>query len=51
MAAGKEFSYDSVADRYAGMVDTAPYNAFYERPAMLAVLDGLTPEMQFFLQM
>ncbi|HEY0528340.1 MAG TPA: class I SAM-dependent methyltransferase [Gemmatimonadaceae bacterium] len=35
------FTYDSVADRYARMVDTAPYNAFYERPGMLAVVDAL----------
>jgi len=37
----EEFSYDSVADRYARMVDSAPYNAFYERPAMLAIVDGM----------
>ena len=36
-----EFSYDSVADRYARRVDSAPYNAFYERPAMLALVDSL----------
>ena len=38
---GAEFSYDSVADRYAQMVDSAPYNAFYDRPSMLATLDRL----------
>jgi len=37
----EEFSYDSVADRYARMVDSAPYNAFYERPAMLAIVDQM----------
>jgi len=33
-----EFSYDSVADEYAATIDEAPYNAHYERPAMLAAL-------------
>jgi len=33
-----EFSYDSIADRYATRVDSAPYNALYERPAMLSLL-------------
>ncbi len=33
-----DFSYDSIADDYAGKVDRAPYNALYERPAMLAML-------------
>lgn len=32
------FSYDAIAERYAARVDTAPYNALYERPAMLALL-------------
>lgn len=32
------FSYDEIADAYAAAVDAAPYNAFYERPAMLALL-------------
>lgn len=41
MTADQEFSYDSVADRYARMVDSAPYNAFYERPAMLAIVDRI----------
>jgi SAM-dependent methyltransferase len=31
-------TYDPVADRYAAGADTAPYNALYERPAMLALL-------------
>jgi len=35
------FSYDSVADRYARAVDSAPYNALYERPAMLSMIDQL----------
>jgi SAM-dependent methyltransferase len=33
-----DFSYDSIADNYAARVDSAPYNALYERPAMLAEL-------------
>ena len=32
------FSYDSVADGYAAAIDHAPYNALYERPAMLGLL-------------
>lgn len=35
---GKDFSYDAIADGYAAGVETAPYNALYERPAMLAML-------------
>jgi SAM-dependent methyltransferase len=30
--------YDEVADRYAAGVDERPWNALYERPAMLALL-------------
>jgi SAM-dependent methyltransferase len=30
------FSYDSIADAYAAGNDAAPYNALYERPAMLS---------------
>lgn len=44
MSTDTEFSYDEIADRYAAGVGTAPYNALYERPAMLAMLppvDGL----------
>jgi SAM-dependent methyltransferase len=44
MSTDPEFSYDEIADRYAAGVDTAPYNALYERPAMLNMLppvDGL----------
>ena len=32
------FNYDSIAADYAAKVDSAPYNALYERPAMLAML-------------
>jgi SAM-dependent methyltransferase len=32
------FSYDDIADAYAAGVDSAPYNALYERPAMLELL-------------
>lgn len=31
-------SYDPVAERYAAGSDDAPYNALYERPAMMALL-------------
>lgn len=37
----KKFSYDSVADTYAGKIDEAPYNAEYERPAMFGVMPGV----------
>lgn len=30
--------YDQIGAAYAAVVDTAPYNAYYERPAMLALL-------------
>jgi SAM-dependent methyltransferase len=32
------FSYDSIAEGYAAHIDAAPYNALYERPAMMALL-------------
>lgn len=32
------FSYDLVADAFAAGIDAAPYNALYERPAMLSLL-------------
>lgn len=32
------FKYDDIADDYAAKVDSAPYNALYERPAMLELL-------------
>ena len=35
------FSYDDIADAYAASVDSAPYNALYERPAMLELLPPL----------
>jgi len=38
------FDYDGIADAYAAGVDSRPYNALYERPAMLELLppiDGL----------
>lgn len=38
MSADPPFSYDSIADVYAARVDAAPYNALYERPAMLSLL-------------
>src|SRR5215213_8567697 len=34
----RAFNYDSIASEYATRVDSAPYNALYERPAMLAAL-------------
>jgi SAM-dependent methyltransferase len=34
----REFNYDSIAADYAAKVDAAPYNALYERPAMLEQL-------------
>lgn len=33
-----QFNYDSIAMNYAENVDAAPYNALYERPAMLSLL-------------
>ena len=36
------FNYDSIAAQYASKVDTAPFNALYERPAMLALLPPLS---------
>ncbi|HEX2721564.1 MAG TPA: methyltransferase domain-containing protein [Gemmatimonadaceae bacterium] len=35
---GQRFNYDSIAAKYAAHVDSAPYNALYERPAMLELL-------------
>jgi SAM-dependent methyltransferase len=32
------FSYDQIASAYAAHVDSAPYNALYERPAMMELL-------------
>ena len=38
MSTDPEFSYDEIADAYAAGVETAPYNALYERPAMLRMM-------------
>jgi SAM-dependent methyltransferase len=35
------FNYDSIAADYAAKVDSAPFNALYERPAMLAMLPDI----------
>ena len=35
------FNYDEIAADYAAKVDSAPYNALYERPAMMALLPDL----------
>jgi SAM-dependent methyltransferase len=37
-----EFSYDSIAAEYAAGVDSAPWNALYERPAMLRMLPSVS---------
>lgn len=37
----KPFSYDSIADTYAGQIDEAPYNALYERPAMFGIMPAV----------
>src|SRR5262249_6666297 len=42
--ADEEFSYDDIADVYAEVIDEAPYNKLYERPAMLALLPPLDGE-------
>jgi SAM-dependent methyltransferase len=39
--ADKDFSYDHIADSYAAGVDTAPYNAHYERPATLDLVPNV----------
>ena len=41
MALNVAFSYDDTADAYAAGVDSRPYNALYERPAMLDLLPPL----------
>lgn len=38
----RAFNYDSIAADYAAKVDAAPYNALYERPAMLGLLPDLS---------
>jgi len=35
------FNYDAIAEAYAAGVDSAPYNALYERPAMLELLPNV----------
>ena len=37
----RAFNYDSIAAEYATKVDSAPYNALYERPAMLELLPDI----------
>jgi SAM-dependent methyltransferase len=39
--AKKEFNYDAIAGTYASKVDAAPYNALYERPAMMEMLPDI----------
>ena len=34
----REFTYDDFADAYAETIDESPYNALYERPAVLGLL-------------
>ncbi len=41
-AIDSRFSYDEIAEAYAAGVDSAPYNAHYERPATLALLPDVT---------
>ena len=41
MSTDREFSYDEIADAYAAKVVASPYNALYERPAMLAEMPPL----------
>ena len=42
MSSQPAFSYDAIADAYAAGVDLAPYNALYERPAMLELLPPMS---------
>ena len=39
--ADRRFNYDAIAAEYATKVDSAPFNAFYERPAMLSLLPAV----------
>jgi ubiquinone/menaquinone biosynthesis C-methylase UbiE len=38
----REFNYDEIAEAYAAGVDSAPYNAHYERPATLALIPDVS---------
>lgn len=38
MTDSRAFNYDAIADAYAAGVDSAPYNALYERPALLDLM-------------
>ena len=40
--AADDFNYDSIAADYASGVDRAPYNALYERPAMMGLLPDVS---------
>jgi SAM-dependent methyltransferase len=37
----RRFNYDAIAADYAAFVDSAPYNALYERPAMISMLPDI----------
>ncbi len=41
MTSKASFSFDDIADAYAAGVDSAPYNALYERPAMMSLLPAV----------
>jgi SAM-dependent methyltransferase len=43
----RTFSYDSIAAEYATKVDSAPYNALYERPAMMKALPDIAGQRIF----
>ena len=46
-SADRRFSYDSIAAEYAAKVESAPYNALYERPAMLSLLPPVDGRRSF----
>ena len=33
--------YEAIAEKYSNLVDTAPFNAFYERPAIVNLIDNI----------